>query len=177
MGTPELARGGGTAAVREVTAVRGAGVAASSDASAVLAAPGEGTDAAAGGASRVPGPRPPPPPSGSGVEANPGDPSAAPSMIPDGGTPDAATGLPATGDAVAPVAGAGADIGGSVAEPGLESESKARSMGGSDRESLRRLLDSKEQAMQAAVDRDDFESASQLQEDIDLLTDRLEALG
>jgi protein-arginine kinase activator protein McsA len=39
------------------------------------------------------------------------------------------------------------------------------------------LLDAKEDAMQAAVDQDDFESASQLQEEIDLLTDRLEALG
>ena len=46
-----------------------------------------------------------------------------------------------------------------------------------DRESIKRLLDYKEDAMQEAVDNDDFEKAAQLQEEIDELNDRLEALA
>lgn len=136
-----------------------------------IAGLGEGTGAAAGGIARVPDPPSPPqhPPTSLGFVSSPGD--AAMAKIPEGGRGGAAGPTAGDGGAVAPVSGADAGSGGSVVEPG------SYAVGGSERDALRRLLDSKEDAMQAAVDRDDFESASQLQEEIDLITDRLEALG
>lgn len=136
-----------------------------------IAGRGEGTGAAAGGVARVPDPPSPPQhsPTSLGFVSSPGD--AATAKIPEGGRGGAAGPTAGDGGAVAPVSGADAGSGGSVVEPG------SYAVGGSERDALRRLLDSKEDAMQAAVDRDDFESASQLQEEIDLITDRLEALG
>ena len=44
-------------------------------------------------------------------------------------------------------------------------------------EALRAELDAKEDAMQAAVDRDDFEEAARLQDEVDVLSEEIDALS
>ena len=44
-------------------------------------------------------------------------------------------------------------------------------------EALRAELDAKEDAMQAAVDRDDFEEAARLQDEVDVLSEEIDAFS